>query len=98
MYQARKIIIGVVAVSYTHLIKDLMVDRTAYDKIMQAGGYVSVRTGAPQDANAIPVSYTHLISIRIIIRSMRRCRGIMAGRSYEKYDQNSKKNLPKDRK
>ena len=34
----------------------------------------------------------------IIIRSMRRCRGIMAGRSYEKYDQNSKKNLPKDRK
>ena len=30
-----------------------MVDRTAYDKIMQAGGYVSVRTGAPQDANAI---------------------------------------------
>ena len=28
---------------------------------------------------------------------MRRCRGIMAGRSYEKYDQNSKKNLPKDK-
>ncbi len=28
------------------VIKDLMVDRTAYDKIMQAGGYVSVRTGA----------------------------------------------------
>ena len=35
------------------VIKDLMVDRTAYDKIMQAGGYVSVPTGAPQDANAI---------------------------------------------
>ena len=35
------------------VIKDLMVDRTAYDKIMQAGGYVSVNTGAPQDANAI---------------------------------------------
>ena len=35
------------------VIKDLMVDRTAFDKIMQAGGYVSVRTGAPQDANAI---------------------------------------------
>ena len=30
-----------------------MVDRNAFDKIMQAGGYVSVRTGAPQDANAI---------------------------------------------
>ena len=35
------------------VIKDLMVDRSAYDKIMQAGGYVSVNTGAPQDANAI---------------------------------------------
>ena len=30
-----------------------MVDRSAYDKIMQAGGYVSVNTGAAQDANAI---------------------------------------------
>ena len=35
------------------VIKDCMVDRTAFDKIMQAGGYVSVRTGQPQDANAI---------------------------------------------
>ena len=35
---------------------DLMVDRSAYDKIMQAGGYVSVNTGAPQDANAILIS------------------------------------------
>ena len=35
------------------VIKDLMVDRSAYDKIMQAGGFISVRTGAPQDANAI---------------------------------------------
>ena len=33
-----------------------MVDRSAYDKIMQAGGYVSVNTGAPQDANAILIS------------------------------------------
>ena len=33
--------------------KDCMVDRSAFDKIMQAGGYVSVRTGQPQDANAI---------------------------------------------
>jgi succinate dehydrogenase / fumarate reductase iron-sulfur subunit len=30
-----------------------MVDRTAFDKIIQAGGYTTVRTGAPQDANAI---------------------------------------------
>ena len=35
------------------VIKDCMVDRGAFDKIMQAGGYISVRTGAPQDANAI---------------------------------------------
>lgn len=35
------------------VIRDLMVDRSSYDKIIQAGGYVSVNTGAPQDANAI---------------------------------------------
>ena len=34
------------------VIRDLMVDRSAYDKIMQAGGYVSINTGAPQDAAA----------------------------------------------
>lgn len=38
------------------VIRDLMVDRTAYDKIMQAGGYVSVNTGGVPDANAIPIS------------------------------------------
>ncbi|PTY06423.1 succinate dehydrogenase/fumarate reductase iron-sulfur subunit [Opitutaceae bacterium EW11] len=37
------------------LIKDLVVDRTAFDKIMQAGGFVSIRTGAAPDANSIPV-------------------------------------------
>jgi succinate dehydrogenase/fumarate reductase-like Fe-S protein len=41
------------------VIKDLMVDRTAYDKIMQAGGYVSVRTGAPQDAKRYPDRETY---------------------------------------
>jgi len=35
------------------VIKDLVVDRYAFDRIMQVGGFVSVRTGAPQDANAI---------------------------------------------
>ncbi len=35
------------------VIRDLMVDRTAYDKIMQAGGYTSVRTGSAEDANNI---------------------------------------------
>ena len=37
------------------VLKDLMVDRGAFDKIMQAGGFVTVRTGAPQDANALPI-------------------------------------------
>ena len=37
------------------IIRDLMVDRSAYDKIIQAGGYVSVNTGGVPDANAIPI-------------------------------------------
>ena len=37
------------------VIRDLMVDRSAYDKIMQAGGFVSVNTGGVPDANAIPI-------------------------------------------
>ncbi|MBP1678469.1 MAG: succinate dehydrogenase and fumarate reductase iron-sulfur protein [Bacteroidetes bacterium] len=37
------------------ILKDLIVDRTALDRIMQAGGYVSARTGSAPDANAIPV-------------------------------------------
>jgi len=38
------------------VIKDLMVDRSAFDRIQQAGGYVSVNTsGRPVDANAIPI-------------------------------------------
>lgn len=38
------------------VIKDLMVDRSAYDKIQQAGGYVSFNCGGAQDANALPIS------------------------------------------
>ena len=37
------------------VIRDLVVDRSAFDRIIQAGGYVSVRTGAPRDANEIPI-------------------------------------------
>ena len=37
------------------VIKDLVVDRSAFDRIMQAGGYVSVDTGGVPDGNAIPV-------------------------------------------
>lgn len=37
------------------VIKDLVVDRTAFDRIVQAGGFISVNTGGVPDANAIPV-------------------------------------------
>lgn len=37
------------------VIKDLMVDRNALDKIIQAGGYISVSTGGVPDANSIPI-------------------------------------------
>jgi len=37
------------------VIKDLIVDRSAFDRIIQAGGFISVNTGAGQDANAIPI-------------------------------------------
>lgn len=41
------------------VIKDLVVDRQAFDKIVQAGGYISATTGGVPDANAIPVSKKH---------------------------------------
>ena len=37
------------------VIKDLMVDRSAFDLLIQEGGYVSVNTGSAPDANAIPI-------------------------------------------
>ena len=37
------------------VIKDLVVDRSAFDRIMAAGGFVSVRTGGVPDANTIPI-------------------------------------------
>ncbi|MCL2727868.1 MAG: succinate dehydrogenase/fumarate reductase iron-sulfur subunit [Bacteroidales bacterium] len=38
------------------IIKDLVVDRQAFDKILQAGGFVSVDTGGAPDANTIPIA------------------------------------------
>jgi len=38
------------------VIRDLIVDRGAFDRIIEAGGYVSVKTGGVPDANAIPVN------------------------------------------
>jgi succinate dehydrogenase / fumarate reductase, iron-sulfur subunit len=37
------------------VLRDLVVDRRAFDRIIQAGGYISVRTGAAPDANAVLV-------------------------------------------
>jgi succinate dehydrogenase / fumarate reductase iron-sulfur subunit len=37
------------------IIKDLVVDRSAFDRIIQAGGYISVNTGVTVDANEIPI-------------------------------------------
>ncbi|MEM7697469.1 MAG: succinate dehydrogenase/fumarate reductase iron-sulfur subunit [Verrucomicrobiota bacterium] len=37
------------------IIKDLMVDRTAFDRIIASGGYISARTGSAVDANSVPV-------------------------------------------
>ena len=37
------------------VLKDLMVDRGAFDRIIAAGGFISAPTGTPQDANALPI-------------------------------------------
>ncbi|MCL4181338.1 MAG: succinate dehydrogenase/fumarate reductase iron-sulfur subunit [Verrucomicrobia bacterium] len=38
------------------VLKDLMVDRSAFDRIIQTGGFISVRTGSAPDGNALPIS------------------------------------------
>lgn len=40
------------------VIKDLVVDRSSFDRVIAAGGYVSVNTGNAQDGNAIPIPKT----------------------------------------
>jgi succinate dehydrogenase / fumarate reductase iron-sulfur subunit len=37
------------------VIRDLMVDRSSFDRVIQSGGYVSVNTGNAQDGNALPI-------------------------------------------
>ncbi len=37
------------------VVKDLIVDRSALDKIIQAGGYIEIRTGSASEANTIPI-------------------------------------------
>lgn len=38
------------------VVRDLVVDRSAYDRILQAGGFISARTGSAPDGNTLPVS------------------------------------------
>ena len=38
------------------LVKDLIVDRSAFDRIIQAGGYTSINVGGPQDANTVLIA------------------------------------------
>ena len=46
------------------VIKDLVVDRSAFDRIQQAGGFVSVNTsGNTQDANAVPIPKANVFKI-----------------------------------
>jgi succinate dehydrogenase / fumarate reductase iron-sulfur subunit len=41
------------------VIKDLVVDRSAFDELIREGGYISIATGSAPDANAIPVKKEH---------------------------------------
>ncbi len=38
------------------IVRDLVVDRGAFDRIQEAGGFISTKTGSAQDANALPIS------------------------------------------
>lgn len=40
------------------VVKDLIVDRSAFDRIIQSGGYISERAGSAPDANSVPISKT----------------------------------------
>jgi succinate dehydrogenase / fumarate reductase iron-sulfur subunit len=37
------------------IVKDLIIDRSSFDRIVQAGGYISVNTGSARDANETPI-------------------------------------------
>jgi succinate dehydrogenase / fumarate reductase iron-sulfur subunit len=40
------------------IVRDLVIDRSAFDHVIEAGGYIQVRTGSAPDANAIPIAKT----------------------------------------
>ncbi len=58
--------------------KDLVIDRTAFDKIIQAGGYVSVNTGGAPDGNSIPVP-SHLAELAMDAAACIGCGACVAG-------------------
>ena len=47
------------------VIKDLVVNRSAYDQILQAGGFISVRTNSVPDGNAIPIPAMLFVAARV---------------------------------
>jgi succinate dehydrogenase / fumarate reductase iron-sulfur subunit len=53
-----KIVVEPFRVKSFPVIKDLVVDRTALDRIVQAGGFISARTGSAPEANSIPIPKT----------------------------------------
>ena len=60
------------------VIKDLVVDRSAFDRIIQAGGYISVNTGSAPEANAMPVVLRQRRT-RHGCRRLHRLRGLRRG-------------------
>ena len=40
------------------IVRDLIVDRSAFDRVVQSGGFITARTGSAQDANALPIPKT----------------------------------------
>ena len=47
------------------ILKDLVTDRSAFDRIIQSGGYVSVNTGSAPDGNAIPIEKDKAIAVSL---------------------------------
>ena len=60
------------------IIKDLTVDRSAFDRIIQAGGYVSVNTGNAVDGNTLPIEKAKAEGGRVIVEG-----GVLEGKGYE---------------
>ncbi len=64
------------------IIKDLVVDRSSFDRILQAGGFVTIRTGSAPDANALPGGDRHPRACDGLCRvhRLRRLRGLLSER------------------